>query len=303
MEFSDRTIILRVGGFREADLWVRLLSASRGVFSAFAFGGSHSRRRFSGCLDLFNEVLFQVKSSARGPYMILQEGLLLNGPKRLRTDWKRMGMAVNCSLFIEAFCSAFPEPAGSTASRGRNESDKLTSAVQNEPAIPSGMHRLFSELLQLLETAPEVPALLPVFFRARLACDQGYGIQTARCACCGVSLDTLDTATLYSSGELLCASCAAPASGCSPMASAPQGRAFLLNAGSLRVLRGILTESPADWEDGSHWHSGYQEPGTRLNALEQRGLNRAMADCARALDAFLQFNTGLAWANGYFKRL
>lgn len=40
MEYSDKALILAVKRFREIDAWVRLLSPTRGVYTAFAFGGS-----------------------------------------------------------------------------------------------------------------------------------------------------------------------------------------------------------------------------------------------------------------------
>ena len=54
MEWSDTALVLGVGRFRESDLWLRMLTRRHGIVSAFAFGGSRSRKRFCGCLDLFN---------------------------------------------------------------------------------------------------------------------------------------------------------------------------------------------------------------------------------------------------------
>ena len=101
MEWTDTALVLRVGRFRETDLWLRLLSCHRGVFSAFAFGGSRSRRRFCGCLDLLNTVSCRVKSTRNGSYLALQEGVLIRGPRRLRSDWRRLGIAMNCARFLE----------------------------------------------------------------------------------------------------------------------------------------------------------------------------------------------------------
>ena len=53
MEWSDTALVLGVGRFRESDLWLRMLTRRHGIVSAFAFGGSRSRKRFCGCLDLF----------------------------------------------------------------------------------------------------------------------------------------------------------------------------------------------------------------------------------------------------------
>ena len=54
MQWTDDALVLRIGKFREADMWVRFLARDKGLVTAFAFGGSRSRRRFTGCLDAFN---------------------------------------------------------------------------------------------------------------------------------------------------------------------------------------------------------------------------------------------------------
>ena len=45
MQWTDEAVVLRIGKFRETDLWVRFLSREKGLVTAFAFGGSRSRRR------------------------------------------------------------------------------------------------------------------------------------------------------------------------------------------------------------------------------------------------------------------
>ncbi|MDR2726763.1 MAG: recombination protein O N-terminal domain-containing protein, partial [Deltaproteobacteria bacterium] len=102
MEWTDTALVLRVGRFRETDLWVRLLARRRGLISAFAFGASRSRRRFPGCLDLLNVIRVRAKDTRGGAYLNLEEGTLLEGPRRLRQDWRRLGMLMNCVRFLEA---------------------------------------------------------------------------------------------------------------------------------------------------------------------------------------------------------
>ena len=253
--------MLRLGSFKEADLWVRLLSPSRGVFSAFAFGGSKSRRRFSGCLDLFNEVLFQVKS--QGEYLALQEGMLLKGPDRLRRDWRRLGVAVNCALFLESFC------------RGTDRADRV--------------HQLFVNLLNDLESSPSCAALLPMFFRIRLAFEQGYALDPHLCSDCGNPLIRASgDQALLPLGEngLICRDCANRASrngSNGTGGSNGNGRRFALSAGSLGVLRHILEEPLESWQN---------MPADEHNQRE----------CVRAVEAFLQHHTGLNWLNGGFRR-
>ncbi|MCQ2444222.1 MAG: recombination protein O N-terminal domain-containing protein [Mailhella sp.] len=102
MQWTDEAIVLRIGRFREADLWVRLLSKGRGLFTAFAFGGSRSRRRFTGCLDSFNRISVSISPSRDGRFLNMEEATLLSGPDRLRRDWRRQGIAANCVSFTEA---------------------------------------------------------------------------------------------------------------------------------------------------------------------------------------------------------
>ncbi|MDY7000330.1 MAG: recombination protein O N-terminal domain-containing protein [Thermodesulfobacteriota bacterium] len=112
MEFTEKGLILKVGRFREYDLWVRFFSPSRGILTAFAFGGRKSRKRFCGCLDPMNHVLFRIKSSRTGNYLCLQEGSLVQAYPRLRRDPRRLGPAVNCLKFFEA---VHVEPQGAGA--------------------------------------------------------------------------------------------------------------------------------------------------------------------------------------------
>ena len=102
MEWTDTALVLHVGRFREADLWVRLLALEQGLVTAFAVGGSRSRRRFTGCLDVFNVIRARVTASRDGQFLNMQESTLLEGPERLRRDWRRQGMAANCVRFMEA---------------------------------------------------------------------------------------------------------------------------------------------------------------------------------------------------------
>jgi DNA repair protein RecO (recombination protein O) len=248
MEFNDQGIVLRLGGFREADLWVRLLSPSRGVLSAFAFGGSKSRRRFCGCLDMFNEVHFHIRETPDS-YLTLQEGLLLKGPDKLRRDRSRLGVAVNCARFVESFC------------KGPDGADKT--------------HALFAELLNALESNAPLSPFLPMFFRARLAFEQGYALNAHFCSLCGASLlngnvegeENPAPAALAADGPgLLCRRCA---SGISSGA-----RRFPLGQGGLKILR-MLTETPVSaWPAGPDDENGQKE-------------------CVRATEAFLRYHLAL----------
>ncbi len=246
MEFSSHALVLRVGRFREADLWVRFLSSSRGVNTAFAFGGSKSRRRFCGCLDQLNIVNFRVRSSRTGNFLYLQEGVLLRGPSRLRHDWRRCGVALNCLKFIETF------------------------DVPPDSAAPA--FALATELMDCLERTEGQTHVLPLFFRARFAFDQGYRVDFDACADCGAPLDS-SAAFLPTEGTLLCPAC--------PL---PNSQVLRISADALRVFRSIQQTTPQNWTD--------------LNIPPA-----VLRECGRAIDAFIQRHVGLMWDEGRFKRV
>ncbi len=211
MEYTDKGIILRIGRFKEADLWVRFLSPERGIFTAFAFGGCRSRQRFAGCLDHLNQVLFRIKGSRLGAYSSLEEGSLLTSPVRLRTDLQRLGLAVNCQKFVE---SMGVSAEGAHAAFG-----------------------LFEEMLEVLQREDEVDPLLPLLFRARFAFDQGYRPETGYCMQCGSSIDPSSGGVFHvQEGMLFCGNC-----------TSPSGPRFRMGNESLDALRFVQENSPLQW--------------------------------------------------------
>jgi len=249
MEFSEKVLVLQVGKFKEADLWVRLLSPTRGLISAFAFGGSRSRRRFVGCLDVFNEVHVRISASSRTSYLALQEGVLIRGVTRLRGDWQRFGLAVNCVRFLQSF-GVGPEGAGEAVF-------------------------LVREILRLLEEQESIPRLLPMFFRVRLAFDQGYALGMTRCSRCGRELSAEEDAAylILREGCVVCSSC------CGHRAE----QLLPLRPETLGALRDIRSIAPSQWA------------GIPLSPLAAR-------EFARAVDGFIQYHVGIAWDRGRFVR-
>ncbi|MDD6181496.1 MAG: DNA repair protein RecO [Desulfovibrionaceae bacterium] len=210
MEWADTALVLRVGDFRESDAWVRLLSRKHGVHSAFAFGGRRSRRRFCGCLDAFNLLSCRCRSSRDGRFLTMQEAVLLRGPHRLRAEWRRMGLAVNCARFTEA----------------------LGVGRESAPAA----FGLFAELLELLESAVMPTPLLPLFFRLRLASDSGFSPNFAVCAACGSP--AVDGGWfLVDEGQVRCAACG----------SARARYAVAIPAAGLDLLTSVQQDSLASW--------------------------------------------------------
>lgn len=211
MEWSDTALVLHVGRFRESDIWLRLLTRRHGLVSAFAFGGSRSRKRFCGCLDLFNELQIRTKTTGNGQYLALQEGSLLNGPRRLRTDRSRLGMFMNCVRFTETL--GIP-PDSSTV-----------------------IFPLLKDLLCLLEGENGVQHILPVLFRLRLASDLGYAPAFSGCSGCGRQFPEA-ARFLISEGTVLCPACTTGPAG---------GNGVDMSPAALEALRGVQTASPLDW--------------------------------------------------------
>ncbi|WP_428558699.1 MAG: DNA repair protein RecO [Solidesulfovibrio sp. DCME] len=181
MEFSDQALVLKVGRFREIDAWVRLFSPQRGLYTAFAFGGLKSRRRFLGCLDPLNHVRFKVRHAGHLGYHCLTEARLLDAPVNLRGDPNRLGMAVNCLKFFEAVHIG---PTGSAEAYG-----------------------LLRDMLGALEETAAPASLFPMLFRARLAALQGQFPACQCCAVCGAPLCQGAVVCHVEAGRLTCADC------------------------------------------------------------------------------------------------
>ncbi|MGM0645176.1 MAG: DNA repair protein RecO [Thermodesulfobacteriota bacterium] len=211
-EFTEHVVVLKVGIFREADCWVRVLSPSKGVLTGFAFGGMRSRRRFCGCLDAVSKVQFRFQSSKRGKYLTLCEGALLDRYAGIRQLPGRLGMAVNCLKFVEA--------------------------VQIGAHGASEVFALLSQVLRLLDAHSALEPVLPIFFRARVAFEHGYQPELDRCLQCGAVVSRDPTwAFVLRQGGLVCSRCRRQVAG--PVAP--------LALEQLDMLRRILLESPEKW--------------------------------------------------------
>jgi DNA repair protein RecO (recombination protein O) len=244
MEFSEKALVLRVGRFREIDAWVRLFSPSRGVYTAFAFGGCRSRRRFCGCLDVFNHVHFKVKTGRA--YHTLLEGQLVNGHAALRATPGRLGMAVNCLKFFEA--------------------------VEVAPPGARAAHDLLLETLAVLSAEAAPPRLLPLYFRARVACDQGFFPSLAACHGCGIPCGELPGAVFHvEEGRFVCPACHRPG----------RGASVRLGREAVDLLETVRRTGPARW--------GEREPSPA-----------AAGEFSRMLDRFVTYHLGLTWEHGTF---
>ena len=142
-------------------------------------------------------------------YLSLQEGSLLRGPQRLRTDWNRLGMFMNCVRFVEAL--GVP-PDGSASA-----------------------FILLKDMLALLEESSVVQDILPVLFRLRLASQQGYAPALDKCAVCGKNING-PAGFSVSEGTIVCQACASGS-----------GNIVAISGKSLDVLRQVQEKSPLQW--------------------------------------------------------
>ncbi|MFP4083626.1 MAG: DNA repair protein RecO [Desulfonatronovibrio sp.] len=182
MYFSETVLVVRTGRFKEYDLWVRFLSPSKGILTGFAFGGCRSRKRFSGCLDVLNLVLFKISSGKRNRYLVLEEGSLINGYPSLKNDSSRLGMAVNSLRFAQKLC-----PEGDDC---------------------SGIYALMLDYLEAMENNYHVPSFFPLLFRARAVFSHGFQPALNICCRCGRTLhDMVRPGFLFAEGKIVCGMC------------------------------------------------------------------------------------------------
>ncbi len=249
MEWNDSAIVLQTGKFREADLWLRIFSKKRGLITVFAFGGSRSRRRFCGCLDILNTIACRVKSSANGQYLALVESSLLHGPQKLRHDLSRLGMFTNCIRFLEVL--------------GINQEGSQIS------------YALLQQMVTLFEGQNTPHFLIPIFFRLRIACEQGFAPAWKNCAICHKSLESVNGIFHMNEGICRCEDCN------------PKGLslayAMKLPVKTLQLLLKVQHDAPENWD---------------INTLDFA----QKQTCLKAIDGFVQFHLGITWEEGRFRR-
>lgn len=210
-EWDDQAIVLRLGQFKESDIWLRVLFENHGLQTVFAFGGARSRRRFCGCLDRLNILNCHVRESRGGTYLCLQEAELLEGTRTLRHNWKLGGLAANCMSFVEA----------------------MTIDAESAPDI-------FAVLLSLrswLENLSFAPAWLPYFFRLRIAAGLGFAPDFETCGKCGRPLS--GGVFFPPHGRTYCESCARD--------SKLDSRILPASAASFSCLAEVQRTLPRSW--------------------------------------------------------
>jgi DNA repair protein RecO (recombination protein O) len=246
-EWADKGFVLRVGRFRETDIWLKTLCKTWGITTLFAFGASRSKKRFCGCLDVLNTLHCHIRAAGNGKFFNLREATLLSGPRQLRGNWQRMGLAANCLRFVEA--------------------------LGVPPENGAEVFELMEDLRCTLENNPRLPALLPLFFRLRMAAASGLAPQMRYCARCG-NEHTGEAVFSADEGQTLCPNCR-------PRHAAYAAR---LSGAGLALLRHVCQTPPSAW------------PHEDLPLIERKA-------CAGAIDGFVQYHLGLAFEAGTFRRV
>ncbi len=261
-EWTGEGLIFKVGRFREIDCWVRFFSPNLGMVTAMAFGGAKSRRRFCGCLDALNSVLFKVRFFPAKGRHVLEEATLLRGFSRLRHDASRVGLAANCLQFVQA----------------------LRISSEEAPAI----HGLLMETLDVLNQAEGVPPVFAQLFRAKICFTQGYAPELSMCSVCGRAMaepqcgerpvepqdvkrvDRPGMTLAMETGGIYCAHC--PPAGGHQLRIGPETRS---------ILNSLSSSGPRQWAALS------MSPSTRGELFQM-------------VDGYVRRHLGLRWRNGRF---
>lgn len=248
IELRDTCFVLRIGHFRESDIWLKVLSPKYGIITLFAFGGAKSKRRFCGCLDVFNTLDCRITLSNKRKYHILNEATLLSGQGSLRHNWRGTGEAFNCLAFIEA----------------------LDIGIDN----CQQSFNLLEDLRSTIQVSKELPSLFVLFFRFRLCCLLGYAPEMNVCLSCG-SRPAGDVYFAYDEGRIYCNEC---------KSQQTLTKNIRLSKAGLDLLREVEQTFPSQWAD---------------NGLSP-DIKRS---CGMAMDSFVQYHLGIAYNNGYFRRI
>ncbi|MDQ7031664.1 MAG: DNA repair protein RecO [Desulfonauticus sp.] len=180
MEINEYFIILKKGKFKENDLWLKVLSPNLGFNTYFAFGGLKSRRRFCGCLDIFNLLYGKISQNKRSHYFTLQEAYLVNKFANLKDYPNKIGVIYNVTSFLEKI--------------------KIT---------PDEYQKIFNLFVDFLSILPDVSNIsyLPLLFKANLIFNLGYLPLFSKCLVCNKALGAERVFFSIKEGGFYCSSC------------------------------------------------------------------------------------------------
>ncbi|MBQ7606716.1 MAG: DNA repair protein RecO [Desulfovibrionaceae bacterium] len=215
-DWTAQAFVLKVGHFREIDLWLKMLVPAKGIITAFAFGGAKSKRRFPGCLDVLNTLDARFTASRQANCFTLAEAELIASPRSLRSDWSRMGIATNCLRFLES------------------------AQVPEENAAE--VFLFMEDFRASLDKSRMIASLFPFFFRFSLACRLGYAPDFFHCGVCAAPLHSSSALFLLNEGIQVCSSCQA-------RISSPTKYHVFLPASVRIILQSVRFSLPSAWSD------------------------------------------------------
>ncbi|MGL4722677.1 MAG: DNA repair protein RecO [Desulfovibrionaceae bacterium] len=212
LHLTGEASILRIKLLREIDFSLKIFSKEYGFFTVYAFGGAKSKKRFIGCLDIFNRIEYVLLPSKSKDYISLQEAKLLQGTQELRKKVEFYGMLQNCSSFLEI---SYPVLG------------------LNNIAI----YTLFTSLLDVFESTEKLSPFFPLYFRIKLTMMLGYMPVVDSCLVCKTLLSEIKTPYFsVEKGGLLCSFCKEDSSAIK-----------LLSKETLFFLEYIRYTNPFDW--------------------------------------------------------
>ena len=180
-EFTSNCIILKKGYFKEYDIWIRVISPIHGLLTLFAFGGAKSKRRFCGCLDLLNTLSCKISFANNKNYYVLEEAKLIENAGSLRKNWRAMGMAHNCTSFLNS--------------------------LEIDPESAAKTYELIENMRATLALPDPVSPLFPLYYRFRLACILGYEPELSVCEKCGRIPANGNVYFAFDEGKIYCSKC------------------------------------------------------------------------------------------------
>ncbi len=246
MELTESSLILRTGKFRENDLWVKMLTPNHGILTAFAFGASRSRRRFTGCLDSYNYVISRISSSKNGQFLNLQETSLLESYSTIRKSWQKQGLLANCINFLEAL--------------GVNSTESTKIFAITKSFI------FFVNSLDEMGLASKSGHIYPQLFRYRMATESGYALDLNSCRLCGQGLQS-GSYFLISEGYFVCKHCK------------PLGiTSHYADKTSLDILFAVQGQCPTLWGNLENSADGWRAVTKIIDALVQYHLGVEWVD-------------------------
>ena len=105
-KYSDQALVLRRYPFGESDEAIAFLSRQHGLFRAIGKGVARSKKRFGGCLDLFQHVKLTVTQKNDESPRYLHEASLINAFLGLRQSYEKIWYA---SFFADSVLQMIDE--------------------------------------------------------------------------------------------------------------------------------------------------------------------------------------------------